>query len=425
MVGITVGLVTVLVITQTLSVFQGNRGGIVAGADAQENGLFAMQIISGDIRGTGAGAYSSGTVSKTMFTCTNVCSYDSSNGGGNLYCSNPGGTGPVGTSPIAAMSGQPLNGATPTYTLAVPLSPIIIESQPAGISPVVAYAPGSDVITLRSASRFIGSVPTLVSGAVNLGAPLATLGVKRTFGFSVNDLALITDGTNCSVFKVTALDAAGATLTHGAETAFNPAVGAWSGMANGGAFGNTAQIYNLGTSAIAAVSAKEYSVSGPNGSSLQLREVKSGSAASALPLVLADGIVALRAQYGVASNNASPVVAGWEGTDSADWSSTWAPGVLSGANEQLIRAVRILVVARAPNRESTEVTPACTTSGYTDGPCPSGGTTQSDTTLPAINLANLAWAAGGEWKHYRYKVYTTVVPLRNVLWNGSWSNQVE
>ena len=22
-----------------------------------------------------------------------------------------------------------------------------------------------------------------------------------------------------------------------------------------------------------------------------------------------------------------------------------------------------------------------------------------------------------DWKHYRYKVYDTVVPLRNVLWN--------
>lgn len=451
MVGMAVGLVTVLIITQTMSLFQGGRNTITGGTSAQENGLFGMQLVATDIRSTGAGYYSTSTVNaSSLQSCTNVCSFYGSGIGG---CSGSGT--PTGSNRIASISGNALTGAS--YQLKVPLFPVIIEpSTGAGVTDIIQYASGSDIITVRSATRFVGSIPARLTAGADMSAN-APIALERTFGFAydylpayessghkVNDLALIADGNgNCTVFEVTGTDAGALTLSH-AASAFNPSSGFdWPTTTDAGGntvylgkiYGTDAMVYDLGdnytdtTQGIKApgvVVAREYSIAGPNGTTMQMRQIGaanpnvSGTAAAIMPM--ADGIVALKAQYGIAPDANSSAVTSWVGTDSGStWTSTWAPDNLSQANAQRIRAVRIMVVARSGNREAAVVTEACTTAGYTNGPCPSGGTTESDTALPAINIANLPWALNDEWQHYRYKTYLTVVPIRNILWNGSWS----
>ena len=433
MVGITVGLITVLLITQIMSSFQASRNSISFGADAQENGLFALQTIATDVRGAGAGYYSSNATTQTsVASCSNVCT----RGGTQGWCSSTS----SGTSSPAIPS---MSGISPTPNKAripgVPLAPVLIDKYEncctAGSSGVTAtYAGNSDVLTIRSAARLSGALPTAVS-ASSISAPI---GVTRTFGAAVGDLALIADDTTCALIQVTGIT--GSTLEH-TSGGFNPI--SWDTTPT---FASSAQVFNIGNynatdsdSATllanrvhpqGAIIAKEYSIpciaatgSGTNcrGSTLQLRRMDFGATDTLVPDTMADGIVALRAQYGVAAQINTLAIIQWVGTDwtSSDgvstWGNTWDPSVMTPAKMQLIRAVRIFVVARSGNKEVAEVTQACGTTGYELGPCPSGSSTQGDTTMPALKLGTSATDAA--WKHYRYKVYSTVIPLRNVLWN--------
>lgn len=406
MVGMTIGLVTVLLITQVLSSFQSGRGSAVAGSDAQENGLFALQILSGDVRAAGAGAFASGPTGTDMtplYNCTNACSYDVSNTTGSdaAWCSSEAAAATTGR-PMATMSGRSLTGTN--YTLTLPLAPVIIEASPAGVSGVIQYAAGSDVISIRSLGRFSGSVPTRMYSSTSVSAGVTSLPLDRAFGFATGDHIGVFYGTNCVLYTLSATSTADNTVSYTIPP--NPLTGSlWAPTY---ASSTPPQVYNLGNASTGAVVLHEYSVNA-KGNSLQFREVKTGNPATVAPTSLSDGIVAIKAQYGIAASADSPTVCSscWKGTDSADWSSTWAPSVLTAANYGLIRAVRLVVVVRSGQRENNEVTSVI----------------QPDVSLPTIDVSGQAWAANSEWKHYRYKVYTTVAPLRNVLWGGSWSNQ--
>ena len=68
-------------------------------------------------------------------------------------------------------------------------------------------------------------------------------------------------------------------------------------------------------------------------------------------------------------------------------------------------------MVRSPIREATDVTAACTDSGgavvNANGPC-----VWADSE-PVVDLS-----ANPQWKRYRYRIYQTIVPLRNVIWAG-------
>jgi len=85
-----------------------------------------------------------------------------------------------------------------------------------------------------------------------------------------------------------------------------------------------------------------------------------------------------------------------------------------------VLSVRIAVTARSEVREKDNVTTAdpvwdvgtATTVNGTSA-CSSGSSRKCLTlTIPKPN------AGDTEWQHYRYKVYDTIVPLRNVLWSA-------
>lgn len=109
--------------------------------------------------------------------------------------------------------------------------------------------------------------------------------------------------------------------------------------------------------------------------------------------VLADGIVQMKAQYGV-DTTATP-----DGIMDA-WQTTLP------ANPLTVLAVRLAVVARSAQPEKPAANGACATS--TVSPVWVGG---------SLSLAgNQALAGGDSWQCYRYKTFQLTVPLRNVLW---------
>lgn len=113
---------------------------------------------------------------------------------------------------------------------------------------------------------------------------------------------------------------------------------------------------------------------------------------------LVDQIVDLQAQYGIADAG-SQQISRWcnARADSVcgDWSN---PAV---AEIPRIRAVRIAVVARSIQYEKEMVSPASIPLW--------DGATPNDDPAPELTLTD-------EARHYRYKIYATIVPLRNVIW---------
>lgn len=119
--------------------------------------------------------------------------------------------------------------------------------------------------------------------------------------------------------------------------------------------------------------------------------------ANTTPLV--DEIVDLQAQYGIAAAGTMQISQWCNATATSacgDWSN---PGA---ADVSRIRAVRIAVVARSVQYEKQAVSPASLTlweAGDPGDPPPVRALTDEE-------------------RHYRYKVFTTIVPIRNVIWGG-------
>ena len=92
--------------------------------------------------------------------------------------------------------------------------------------------------------------------------------------------------------------------------------------------------------------------------------------------------------------------------------ATWAAPTVSDRNR--IKSIHIAVVARSGLREKDVVTNVCTTAKGTvnNGPC-AWDDTNFDA-APAIDLSN-----DPDWQYYRYRVFDTIIPLRNMIWSSS------
>jgi type IV pilus assembly protein PilW len=107
-----------------------------------------------------------------------------------------------------------------------------------------------------------------------------------------------------------------------------------------------------------------------------------------------EGIVSLQAQYGISATPNSNTVTGW-----FDATGAFAPAAITLNDRNRIKAVRIAVVARNGKKETGAVTTLPVTIGTGPG-------------APVVDLSGL----GTDWNQYRYRVFDTVVPLRNVIW---------
>lgn len=333
MVGMTLGLFTVLVIMQAFSVFENQKRTTTAGSDAQENGLMATVQLEQEIRNAGAGLADSAALD-----CNAIFSYYES--GGTTTIPAPGVPASV-MAPVTITDG----GAT-----------------------------GSDTITMTRGTEFLGSIPvTITSG---MPQPSAVLDVSRITGFKDGDLILVSQGGNCTVMQVTSVlsslkiqhnpGASGPTYNPSASF-YNTAPGnTWPTFTSG------SKILNFGSLIVNA-----YSVDAN-------RNLQMVDAAGAVTTLVKD-IVSLQAQYGISSAVGVQNVSSWVDATAASGFNT-----LDSDKVKRIKAVRITIVARSGKKEAGNVT--------TSAP---GGVDIS--TLP-------------DWQRYRYRVYTTIIPLRNIIW---------
>lgn len=126
---------------------------------------------------------------------------------------------------------------------------------------------------------------------------------------------------------------------------------------------------------------------------------------------IAMDVVSIQAQYGVSTTAGSDVVTQWVEPTGATWGGTPALGDVAR-----IKALRVVMVTRSRESDSTEVTAPCTNGAavVNTGPC-----SFQDAAAPVIDLSATTVATGKTWRNYRYRVLKSVVPLRNVIWSDS------
>lgn len=238
----------------------------------------------------------------------------------------------------------------------------------------------SDTLTFHYGDAPNGGIPTPIEAISGNEVTLRT-----NFGCRVGDLALITSGASCATTSVSSLNGNTAVVLASAA-----GVSIGSNLACLGTWNTVTYAVNNGN--------------------LERNGVP----------ILA-GIVNLQAQYGIADSAGSNQITRWvNAKDDADWdaavdgSSTgadWGTG-LTAANRNRIKAIRIAIVARNDKTEPANTSVACNslTDAAPNGLCAWAGNATSP--APEIDLS-----ADADWHRYRYRVFETIIPLRNVVWS--------
>lgn len=354
MVAVLLGLLTVLVISQVLVQSETRRRTISSGGDAQLNGALALFTLQRDIQMAGYG------------TAANP---------GSMGCQLRGQFGSTGTA------------------FSTPLAPVVIANGASG-------AP--DTITVLQARPRSIAVPMQVKED-HLKAGTAFI-VESSLGVAVNDLMVaipetVTDyaTTTCSLFQVTSDTADPLTtlsntrIPHGSASSWNQ-----STVFPTGGFAAKSYLVNMGN-----MSLKTYGVSAIFNLTSTERSWTTGASAAQ---DLFPQIVNMQALYGKDTDGDGIV-------ETYDETTPTTP-----AGWRQVLTIRVAIVARSIKDEGSNVTTSQplwdvgaqdTITGPTTSDC--HGTSKC-ITLVVNTVPN--------WQRFRYKVYDTVIPLRNVLWNS-------
>lgn len=250
----------------------------------------------------------------------------------------------------------------------VNIAPLVIQDGAAN---------SSDTITARFSTDAAGAVPVTIVNAAN--ATNATgLVAANNIGCKDNDIALITNGNACLL--TTIKDANGSPDTV-QNISLNPSTPLGSPLVNG------ASIACMG-----------------NWQNYTYQLVNNELRLNGRPIV--SDVVDMQAQYGVSATASSNQVNAWVDASGA----TWANPTVDNRNR--IKAIRVAIVMRNGLLEKENVTNTCTTANgvVNNGPCAWDDAGYSN--APVIDLS-----ADANWQRYRYRVFETIIPLRNVLWS--------
>lgn len=349
MVGLLIGMLTVLVVMQVMVFSASQRRTAMGGASAQVNGALALYSLEREISMSGYGLASS-------------------------------------VSALGCEIHMYVDGDVETFAL----EPVTIEDGTDG-------AP--DTIRVMASDKPNYSVIARVS--VDHPKTAANFFINSILGIVQNDLmiavpTLIDEDNWCSVFQVTNVPGSG-----------GGGGGQGQGQGQGGQ-GQNQLVHNSGLSIYNAPGNSFYPDTGYqsgsllinlgqftrrtfslSGDSLQMSSFDIATGGDDVPSTLYTNIVNLQAQYAKDTDD--------DGT--VDTYDVVTPTTSAGWQEVL--ALRVLVVARSPHYEKEEVT--------VDANAPTWSPNGSAESL-------IAHLDAGDRAHYRYRVFQTLVPLRNLLW---------
>lgn len=390
MVAMVISLITVIIMFEAISIAENYRRNTTSGGDAQTNGAVSMFSLQRDLRMAGYG-FATTETDGAVARCT------------------------AGTTLVYNNRRSPTD-LTMDGTGAPQFAPFLIN--PAGIP---AGDSGTDVVQVIYGGNF---------GMVGSGLPITELAsgeyrvTTTRAGFHPGDLILIVGNTgeSCSIAEVTTLPASG--LCHDTSLVdsdrivhdTNAYYRFYTDPANcnqhaavhwnkpGGLFTySVGKVYNLGPEE--SLVARIYAIRNGQLTVCNLLSADCTDATkvndSAVWARISDDIVSLKAQYGL-DDGTSPGTANDGIVD--QWSDT-TPTTSAGWNQVL--TARVMLVARSKqydkNAANVVLQSDIDNSGnilWSDG---SGNT--------ALNVSGIP-----DWKHYRYRIFQTMVPMRNLLW---------
>lgn len=365
LVGLLIGMLSVIVIMQVFGAFEGNKRTTTGGDDAQINGTIALYGLERDVREAGYG-----------INTFNL-----------LGCS---------------LSYKTTGTTTSTVKLSA-LAPVVINSPnvPAGDAK-------TDTLLVVFGNSHSPAEGDLISTAPSSGSyPVTT-----PKSFAVND----------SVIAQPAVRPADCALTVDKVKAVSDTVltvdpGTTSGLALGSV------VFNLGQTPVTTqpFTARAYRVLSGSLTVCDYVAVNCGDDANKsdpkIWVPIASNIVSLRAQYGrdTTATNLSGTVGQYDQTTPGKDDGLGFPVQCSWARTL---AVRLAIVARSGQYTKYDATkgeaPSTDKAPTWAGSIADAKAVPSNPTAVAIDLS-----ADGDWKNYRYKKLETTVPIRNMVWQGS------
>ncbi len=361
LVGMVIGLLGVIIIMQIFALAEGQKRTTTSGSDAQTNGNTALYTIERDTRQAGYG------MSLISLGCVINTSYNGST--------------------TSVLEPAPFTAGT------MILSPVIITD--GGLDGSGNALP--DQLRLFYSTSDITGMPELLNTIHSQSNVNASIASNLTL--AANDMVVFYEaGKNCALAQVTSVTGNNTDFTHNPSTPWNtnntavfPAAG----------YNPNATVYNFGS-----MVHRNYSIDLAN-NNLVVCDAPNLNPASppcpimpSLPVPIASDIVNLQAVYGK-DTNADGLVDTWDnctpgtgGVCPANTPANWAQ----------ILAVRIAILARSGQYEKPTTGGVCTATTAAQAPTPSWP-----------GAAPFA-VPGGYPSCYRYKVFETLVPLRNILW---------
>ncbi|HEY8117794.1 MAG TPA: PilW family protein [Methylophilaceae bacterium] len=335
LVGVAIGLLGLLAVAQVVVTFNQHRTTAAQVLEAQGNGAMALYLLERDVDQAGFGMFN-------IQGCSVIQWCKSATGGGSCALQTA-----LSTQPVTITDG----GAS------------------------------SDEVSVQYAKSSSGSPGSTISA--DQTAYSDAFKVSTTAGYVLGDIVVSDVADKCTMGQVTNVinneDGNGYRLEHaltGSE--FYNATAAVGGADGWQVARAKDLLVNLGTFV-----SKDYTVSS---NSLVLKAFPDFTASN-----IVDGIVFMKAQYGLDTNSDGAV---------DEW-RCGAPTCAAVTNTAQIIALRIGIVSRSPLYEKETVDTASTV-----------------TVLPAVTgiTGGTAVTYNLPDTHYRYKTYYTILPLRNAIW---------
>jgi type IV pilus assembly protein PilW len=368
LVAVAIGLIGILIITQAYLASDNFNRSTLGEGGAQTNGTIALFTIQRDLRMSGYGLADSRALG-----CGTINWYYDPNYSGSL------------------------GGTLPNLTLA----PIVITTA----------AGAADTLTIMYSSDANRMVPSTLTKPMPSSS--AELNVDGTAGFEVGDKVLLVSSTSpvtCTLEQITTVQSSASKIQHnpGGSAPYNP-----SGGGLFPAYTTNDLVFNLGNPIVHSYSVVKTDPTCTSGCQGSLRLTDAIFQGGGTPYDLLDGIVDLKAQYGKDNgvNNGTVSNTTYVANDGIiDSYDSTTPA--TGAAWQQVIAVRLAVLARVGNYERP-ATPGGNCTATTALPTWSGSASGSP-----FNTIDVTTASSQD-RCYRYRVFETVVPLRNMIWRVS------
>lgn len=354
MVGLTIGLLATLVITQVMSVSESQKRSTTSGSDAQLSGALALFAVERDVKMAGYG-----------------------------FSSTPNALG-------CAISATFGGAAVPD--LPAELVPVSITPGGAGVS---------DTLRILASNKADFSVPLRVMPP-EYKPNDTTFWVASSRGVAQNDLmlAFVDETQPCMLFRVTAPPPVSHVEIPRADD------GGWNAAGFPGiVVGQGSQLLNLGT-------LLDHTYQVDAGSAQFQRVTFDTTTRTQNTMDLQAGIVLFKAMYGRDTvSTIAQLQAGLGRVDTYDYTTPATP-----EDWQRVLAVRLVLVARSGQFEREDVTTTNPLWDVGNATAVAGAAACGASQCVSLDVG--AGVAGAEARRYRYKVYDTVVPLINMLWRS-------